>query len=770
MRMRWWIALCFSLALPASAQPVTRQTLSQILGFENGQPGTPPARWGCYPAGTCFTDAQVVHSGKLSARIERNASDSDKFSNINASIPLDFMGQSLELRGFVKTENVSSDGAAAIWLREDDANGAGVQFASTEALGVKGTTDWTEYSIKLPVVAEGQVLYLGALLSRTGKMWVDDLQLLVDGQPVANAPVLIPTGFSLDHAYDGGSRIAITNLSDVQVQNLAKLAKVWGFLKYHHPAIASGQRQWDYDLFRVLPSLLSAPDGAAANQVIAAWITERLGNVVPCMACASLDTSDLSLGTNLNWLSDVSLLGTSLSQTLQSIYLNRNAAATHFFVALTPGPANPIFQNELKYAALKLPDSGYQLLGLFRFWNMVQYFYPNRDVMADDPLSSPNYWDDVLKQSIPGIATAQNSLAYQQQLLLFIAKIHDTHANLWSSLAARPPLGVCQLPVQIRFVEGLPVVGRYLSSTTGPASGLKVGDVIERLDSAPVEDLVAQWTPYYADSNQAARLRDIGNSFTQGACGPSSALVLRGKQELSLTPDRVPISSLDFSAAYTHDLPGNAFQLLSSDIGYIKLSAPVVEQSALYILSASKTKGLIIDIRNYPADFSIFALGSLLVSEPVDFARFSMGDVANPGAFHWLSPLELTPAQPHYAGKVIILVDEITQSSAEYHAMAFRTAPGALVIGSTTAGADGNVSAVPLPGGFRSYISGIGVFYPDKRATQRVGIVPDIFVAPTIEGIRAGRDEVLEEAIHQIQKPPRGRPGTAPPRDHPILR
>lgn len=47
-------------------------------------------------------------------------------------------------------------------------------------------------------------------------------------------------------------------------------------------------------------------------------------------------------------------------------------------------------------------------------------------------------------------------------------------------------------------------------------------------------------------------------------------------------------------------------------------------------------------------------------------------------------------------------------------------------------------------------ISGIGVFYPDKRPTQRIGIVPDVEVRPTMAGIRSGRDEVLEEAIRQI--------------------
>ncbi|MBX5461165.1 MAG: hypothetical protein IRZ28_08750 [Steroidobacteraceae bacterium] len=50
----------------------------------------------------------------------------------------------------------------------------------------------------------------------------------------------------------------------------------------------------------------------------------------------------------------------------------------------------------------------------------------------------------------------------------------------------------------------------------------------------------------------------------------------------------------------------------------------------------------------------------------------------------------------------------------------------------------------------QSVLSGLGVFYPDRRPTQRIGIVPDIVVKPTIEGIRDGRDEVLEAAIRQI--------------------
>src|SRR5262249_37755750 len=103
-----------------------------------------------------------------------------------------------------------------------------------------------------------------------------------------------------------------------------------------------------------------------------------------------------------------------------------------------------------------------------------------------------------------------------------------------------------------------------------------------------------------------------------------------------------------------------------------------------------------------------------------------------------------------YQGKVIILVNELAVSSSEYQAMAYKAIPGARVLGSTTAGADGNVSLISLPGGIRTYISGIGVYYPDGTETQQVGIVPDVWVTPTIRGFQEGRDEVLEKAIELL--------------------
>jgi C-terminal processing protease CtpA/Prc len=210
---------------------------------------------------------------------------------------------------------------------------------------------------------------------------------------------------------------------------------------------------------------------------------------------------------------------------------------------------------------------------------------------------------------------------------------------------------------------------------------------------------------------------------------------------------RSPISSLDLGSAWTHDLPGSTFRMLSDSVAYLKLSSVVAADASDYIQQAQGAKVLVIDIRNYPSQFVVFALGGHLVDGPNAFAHFTKADPNNPGGFLWGAVAAHSPREPRFTGSVVVLVDEVTQSQAEYTSMAFRVAPDAIVVGSTTAGADGNVSRIPLPGNVNSMISGIGVFYPDGTPTQRIGIIPDLVVHPTVEGIREGRDEVLEAGV-----------------------
>jgi C-terminal processing protease CtpA/Prc len=736
----------FLIALACSTLPLLCQAqqagLAEILSFETEHAGGSPNGWGGGPPGTIFVDGKVVHGGRWSARIERHTDSPSYFSTMTNAVPMDFVGKSIELRGFLRTEDVS--GFVGLWMREDDDSSA-VAFDNMQSRQLKGTTDWAEYSIVLPVRPEAKELMFGVLVSGAGTAWADDLQLLVDGKPIWQAPKAErpKTAVDLDHEFDKGSGLVLSELTNLQIESLATLGKVWGFLKYHHTQVTAGKLHWDYELFRVLPAILAAPNRGAVNGALLKWVT-GLGALDSCSRCAQLDESDLHLRPELDWISGEALLGTDLSKSLRSIAANR-LPGKQYFVSLTPNVRNPSFDHESAYAGVKLPDPGFQILALYRFWNIIEYWSPYRNVMGEN-------WADVLTQFIPRIALAKNAETYQRELMALIAKAHDTHANLWSSLRVRPPTGACQLPVIVRFIENRPVVTGYAAGEASRATGLKAGDVITDLDGVPVTRLIDRWAEYYAASNEPTRLRDIARAMTRGDCGPSKVRVLRESEPIEIAAERLPPVAGDRSGS-THDLPGETFRLLSDQVAYLKLSSVKAAEAPRYVEGAAGTKGLIIDIRNYPSEFSVFTLGSLLVAQETEFVRFTNGDLSNPGAFRWTKPLSLSPTKPHYSGKVVILIDEVSQSQAEYTSMAFRAAPRATVVGSTTAGADGNVSKIPLPGGLSTMISGIGVFYPDKRPTQRIGIIPDVEVRPTIAGIRAGRDEVLEEALRQILGP-----------------
>ena len=215
----------------------------------------------------------------------------------------------------------------------------------------------------------------------------------------------------------------------MQVSNLVTLARVWGMLKYHHPAVTSGQRQWDYDLFRILPAILAAADRADANDAILAWI-DKLGPVAPCSPCVAAPAGDLSIRPALDWIHDRELLGGPLSERLESVYANRTGK--QFYVSAVPGTGNPSFDHELAYSKITFPDSGFQLLALFRWWNILQYWAPDRDVAGQD-------WPAVLADFIPKLALAKDWEAYELTLFELIGKANDTHANLGARSAHAHP-------------------------------------------------------------------------------------------------------------------------------------------------------------------------------------------------------------------------------------------------------------------------------------------------------------------------------------------
>jgi hypothetical protein len=98
-------------------------------------------------------------------------------------VPADFQGKNITLKAFLKTENIPDDGMAGLWMRIDG-EGRMLEFDNMQNRPVKGTTGWTEYTISLPLPEASEKIFIGGLMTGTGKMWVDDFRLFVDDKPL----------------------------------------------------------------------------------------------------------------------------------------------------------------------------------------------------------------------------------------------------------------------------------------------------------------------------------------------------------------------------------------------------------------------------------------------------------------------------------------------------------------------------------------------------------------------------------------------------------
>lgn len=746
MKRRWCAILsCLAAALfPAVAAigqvqapgPLT----PELLGFELAPVDGRPGGWQSFPPGTIFIDEKEKHGGKQSLRLERTEASAGQFSTIISGTPIEFSGTTVELRGWLRREGA---GVPSLWMRQDTAEGQ-LAFVDMSAAPEVGNS-WERHSISFPLNGDARALVFGVRLVGTGKSWADDLELLVDGKPIAEAPRVkrAATVLEQDQQFTAGSGLAPHVLTAAQLDALFLTGKVWGFLKYHHPAVTGGRKHWDFELLRKLPAILAARGDDEVRRLLVEWI-DSLGPLEQCKSCASLDPKDLHLAPRVDWIRERKWLGEDLSQRLQAALRNR-VPQQQYFVSLAPGVGNPVFRNEPSYPAMKFPDAGFQILAIFRFWNMVEYWAPYRDLIDED-------WDAVLKDTLNRAARPLDAAGFERELMRLVARTDDGHANLLDLPPVQPPVGDCQLPVSLRYREGRFVVKALLADDA--AAGLfHVGDVLQTLDGKPVVELAKQVRDLYGASNEAARMHGVARNLTRGPCGPLRVGVQRNSEN-QVDAQRVAIKTLRLEAGARNDRPGDTFQMLSPDVAYLKLSSIKVADVASYVSKAASAKSLIVDIRNYPSEFVVFALGSLLIDEPAPFAMFTVVDLSNPGATHFGAPMTLMPAQPHFAGRVMILVDESSISQAEYTTMALRASPRARIVGTQTAGADGNVSLIDLPGGFRTRISGLGVFYPNRAPTQQVGVKIDVQCPNTIAGLREGRDEALDCALRELAKNP----------------
>lgn len=553
--------------------------------------------------------------------------------------------------------------------------------------------------------------------------------LPVQAQQMANAS----SGFSMTS----------DDLSDPRVPgNLETLCRVWGYVKYHHPAFCDTLCRVDVDsaLFALLPKVVYA-DRDTRNRHLLDWV-RSLGAYTPNrVECEqTLAPYDLVETADLGWTADTVLLGGELLKLLQDLrYAERDENYYLRMGTMENGPGYHYLslRNERSYPTPQM-DSGLNLLTLFRLWNVIEYYAPNRSLTLHP-------WDEVLSTYIPLMGVETDGRCFARLYMRLIRELNDGHAVAPVEML----FGQRMLPVWPLQADGRLFVGH------SDDRALKRGDEVVAIDGEPISERLELLREYASRSNEAS-LRQALRYY--GLCTRrDTAEVVRRRAGAcdTLRVATVPYGSVSplYDPAQLVQPP---FRLLADSVGYIYAGTFSREHLAEVGQALPRTRALIIDLRTYPmnVDGALIALiGQSLRTESVVVRQALYQTLALPGLFYlqeqWLfedfGEVAARCTEP-YKGRVILLVDEMTQSNPEFQAMAFQSCPQTLTIGSPTSGANGSIVWIPLPGQMTSF-SGIGALYPDGTQTQTVGVRLDIEVLPTAEGLQAGRDEVLERAL-----------------------
>ncbi len=557
------------------------------------------------------------------------------------------------------------------------------------------------------------------------------------------------------------AQVSATRIPD---KELFAIGKIWGLLKYYHPVTSQGKIDWDAELLKVLEGPASTKAARVADQWIQLLDKLPFDTISPVIfTCDSLTKRNY----DLSWIDKQGLSPATRSRFRKLVDQPANIGFYY-----TRSEKEPIRFNSTKEKAFTDWKLEYAWIDLFRTWNAVEYFYPYKYLLDKK-------WDNVLKEMIPVFRSIRSMADYRKTIMLLTANIQDTHTSLESTYQY-DVFGKLTSPFSFQVVDGSVVITVIKDAEKVKAAGLSLGDRITHINNEPVNSIIQRYSKFVPASNKSVLNREAYNflfSSNDSVClikgqhidGSSfSGVKLTRIARIFLQEwdqDGIPNYHLRYKGKDHEYLVWN--QQLSKldpaffldDKAYFEFASLTVKDIDSLLPVAMTKKGMVIDLRGYSNNGALLRIFDYLFTSPQHFGIKTHADFNRPGMYcfedHIITPeLKLTGKNnpDAYKGKVVVLINEYTQSAAEMWGMIFKRIPGVVFVGSQTAGADGNKTSIRLTNGNRIVLSGLGIYYPDGGETQRIGIKPDVVVRPTISSIRKKEDLLLLKAFEIIDQ------------------
>ncbi|MCJ8155554.1 S41 family peptidase [Chryseobacterium sp. SSA4.19] len=553
----------------------------------------------------------------------------------------------------------------------------------------------------------------------------------------------------------------MSRLSD---RDLYEMGKVWGLMKYYHPAVSQGKADWDAVLLQSLKDESKYAAGKMMNQWMSTADQGKFNEVVKKdHHCDSITLRNF----NISWIKKLRKISPESKARLLKIAAQPKNVGS-FYSNLVANSNRFSSANEKVYDTF---TAEIKMLELFRIWNAIEYFYPYKYLLD-------HQWDDVLKKYIPIFRNIKNKRDYQSAIMLLSAELQDTHTRLENTYQYNV-LGEMSSPFVFQIVDNKVLITGIKNEAKMKKAGLEVGDLITKINGKTVLKNINEKSKYFAYSNESVRIRQ---AYSYLFSGGKEVVTVEGIKKdgkvFKTTVERIkrvfdeewdmngiPNYHLTYKGKTYHYLTYNEKEsrlnpsVQIEDKVYFEFSSLRVPEIPALMETYKNAKGLVFDLRSYNDNGSLIKIFDYLMNKPEHFGIMTQADFTQPGKFCFVDNIiderykfagKINPNS--YKGQVVVLINEYTQSAEELWAMIFKKVPGVIFIGSQTAGADGNETSIKLTDGNRMIFSGLGIYYPDGGETQRIGIKPDIIIRPTVESIRNEEDLLLLKAFEVIDQ------------------
>ena len=537
-----------------------------------------------------------------------------------------------------------------------------------------------------------------------------------------------------------------------EVQNLEKLCKVWGYTKYYHPAFLFGEKDWDKELLTLIPQVQEAKSDKETNQILYDWFVALgkadFGETRNHQFWKNQDPNKIDIQADISWTKDIKYLGEKLSAALQQIEIIPNISNPKNppVVVSTANSSQLVNFNEKINENFDYSNAADRLSGLFRLWNAIEYYSPYLKLTDED-------WHNLLPKYIAKMLQGQDKHSYDLTLASLLSKLRDAHANFKDESYMDEEFGEYYAPVYLETAEGHLVV----TNVYGEDCPLQIGDVILKLNGQEIEQATAEHKEYISTPTDDKLLSGGGvYDWLLSSHDPDMEItVLRDGMEQTF----FVIGKKEYSGPFTQHYPRAdvSHEILEGNIGLINPELLKDNDVDGVIKEFSETDGMIIDLRQYPSYQAAWLIQGEITDEGSKTAYLQLNPVGYyPGAYS-VRDFEAGSSLPGYQGKysdrpVVVIIDEQTMSMPEFFTMIYRTNENVTILGNPSAGCDGERRGFLMPDGNTVYFTVMGILTPDGGQTQRIGLTPDIQVYPTIEGIKEGRDELMEAAVAYIQE------------------